>query len=155
MARLLFLFMLILLAGCASKQMSFDYSSVYVRYVVRGGVVPDDRFSVEYVVSNTSVFFARRFANGSDSYSKSANISVEDYHKLGKYIVDAGVFGMLDVYTPSFSSQMSDRPNAELFVNIGGRNKTVVMRPFVEEYLPGNLQLTISEVKRFAQGVGD
>ncbi|MFH0862300.1 MAG: hypothetical protein V1875_04640 [Candidatus Altiarchaeota archaeon] len=151
----LLLVLVLAVSGCERRELTYDYDTVFVRYEVRGGLVPEDRYSTEHVIDNSTVTFTRRYVNGTVSYTRSSNISKEEYVRLGTRVVDAGLFGMLDVYRPSYSSQLADRPQAEIYVNIGGRNKTVRMKPFVEEYMPGNLQMTISEIKRHTQTLQD
>ena len=58
---------------------------------------------------------------------------------------------MMDKYSPPYAEHLSDKPTARLRVVIDGRNKTVEFKPLVEDYLPGNLQKIISEVKRMTQ----
>jgi hypothetical protein len=139
------------LCGCLSRKSTFDYDSVYVRYVVRGGLVADDRHVIEYVVDNGNVSFLRRFSNGSVAFSRSAVVSEEEYRQLGRSLVDYGVFGMLEVYNSSYASQVSEKPEAELFVDIDGQNKTVKVKPLIEDYMPGNLQKAVSDVKMLTQ----
>ena len=153
MRSLVILVLLLAVSGCARRDTAFKYEHVYAMYAITGGVVSDDSYHREYIVNDTMVSCVRKYANGSVSFAKSATISVNESKRMGENIVDAGVYGMLDRYTPSNAAAGSERAEAVLFVSIDGRNKTVTMKPFVEDYMSGNLQKAVIEVKMLTQAV--
>jgi hypothetical protein len=142
----------ILLCGCIRQSdTDFDYDSVYIGYTVVGGPVPYDQHTTEHVIDNTEISYTRKYVNGTISYQKNGKITPEEYQKVGREIAETGVYGMLDEYTPSSGVYSRNNPTATLRVNIDGNNKTILMKPFVEDYVPGNIQKIIFAVRHVTQ----
>ena len=140
----------ILALGCLTPSgMRFEYRSVYVKYTIVGGPVMPEQFTTEYFVNNTYVSYMRAYPNGTASKFREGSANMDDARALGETIVSAGVFGMSSEYRPKVALS-GDEPNAVLFVSIDGRNKTVALRPYIEEFVPGNLQRIIFGVKNLA-----
>jgi hypothetical protein len=143
------LILALLVAGCTRH--GYDYKSVYVEYEVAGGIVPEDQFYKRYTVNGTEVTFSRGYLNGTVSYVRTQNISKADYEGLGKTVVDSGLFGMNGNFTKADAGD-PEKPTATITVVIDGKNKTMVFEPYVEEFMPGNVQKVIFEIRRLAQG---
>jgi len=143
----------LLLSGCMGQSTTkSDYDRVYIGYTVAGGPTPKERHTTEHVINNTAISYTTRYSNGTVSYRKTGEITLYEYRQIGKNVAETGVYGMLDRYTPA-AAQTGDTSSATLLVSIDGRNKTVEMKPYVEEYLPGNIQKIISEVKHVTQSL--
>ncbi|MFH1055552.1 MAG: hypothetical protein V1744_05615 [Candidatus Altiarchaeota archaeon] len=140
----------VLLAGCVTPRsggLNFKYGSVYVRYGGWGGPVPAEQYLTEYVVNNTVASYRTAYSNGSTSFYREGTVDWEKSRKLGEDVVAAGVYGMLEEYNPSSSMNPEDKPTAVFFVSIDGRNKSVLMKPYVEEYAPGSIVKIISRMR--------
>jgi hypothetical protein len=150
MRRFILLALVVMAAGCMKDNFTFDYNTVYVRYTVAGGLVPPEEHTKVYLVDNERIYYTKAYRNGSVTYSKTGSVTPDEYKALGRGITEAGVYGMLDRYNRSTSDQ-GEKPTAELYIIIDGRNKTITLNPYVEEFAPGNIAKATSDVKRLTQ----
>ena len=142
---------ILILSACIKQDDGFEYERVFVSFSQKGGQVPSDQYFSEYALNGTAITYSRAYANGTVSYFRTGNVSADDARRVGKYVVDAGIFGMASKLT--LGADGSERPSATLQVSIDGRNKTVTMSPYMEEYAPGNVQKLVFELKALAQGL--
>jgi hypothetical protein len=148
--RLWVLFAVALALGCLTPSaMQFEYKEVYVKYTIAGGPVMPEQFLTEYVVNNTYVSYRRAYPNGTSSRFKEGIVGMDETRRLGETIVAAGVYGMSNEFTPK-TVIVGDEPNAVLNVIIDGRNKSIALKPYIEDFVPGNIQRVLFEVKNLA-----
>jgi hypothetical protein len=131
---------------CACVKQGFEYKTVYVKYTIIGGAVAQDRYFLEYIVNNTEVSVTRKTPEGKVSFNRKSQITQEQMKRLGESVVEARVFDMLQRYSPATTDPES-KPTATLYVAIDSKNKTVIFRPYLEDYLPGNMQKVLFEIR--------
>ncbi|MBD3387709.1 MAG: hypothetical protein GF416_01560 [Candidatus Altiarchaeales archaeon] len=149
--RHLILAAIILLSGCLEKEDTEPYSIVHTALTVSGGDVPESQYLREYVIENERVTHTRKYMNGTVSYTDTKEITREEYVNLGRTIDEVGIYKMPDSFTPSAAHHLPNRPDARLQLDIDGRRKLIELKSYSEEYLPGNLHMVITEVKRLTQ----
>ncbi len=144
---------ILLLSGCLQSGTNQSYDDVYVSYTITGGAVAADRHTTEYVVNNTVVSYRRLYPDGRVAYEKSASIDEERYRRFGKEVVELGVYGLLDEYSTASPVYSEHQPAATLEVSIDGKDKTILLKPYVEEHAPGGVQKIIFEVRDMTSGI--
>ena len=153
--RVLFIAVLLvcLSLGCLKQGSDFSYKRVFVGYAVSGGPVTPQDYTTEYLLNNTHFSFSHRYSNGTVSFYRNRSVSADEFARVGKVVVDNGILGMSTRYSPVSDALVDDKAEATLSVNIDGKNKTVVVKPYIEEYAPGNLQKVVFELKSLAQDI--
>ena len=138
-------------SGCISGERNFKYDNVMVKYTIFGGSFSENQYETEYLLKNTYVSITKRYQNKTISYHSNTTINEEKYREIGKKVVDSSIYDMLDEYRGSQTNFMEKPATAVITVEIDDKIKKITIKPYEEEYAPGNIQKVLFELKRITQ----
>lgn len=143
----------ILVLGCVKGGPRYTYEDVYVSYIVESTPKATGWRIAEYMIKDN--YMEYRLIGWKDEVimSGKGNISSQESINLGKTIVDSGFYGLADDMISRTSGITEEEAMAALSVDIDGYNKTVVIKPYEEQYVSGNIRKIVFEVKRLAQNL--
>ena len=121
----------IVLAGCISQP-----EDVRLRFTTSGGFVPSEEALQELTIEDGRATYALKSREGKVTYSRTAEIPEEELREFAQLLEEVGFFALKDRYTAPEGVQVMDAGRAEIAVALGGREKTVVIEPYITDYLP-------------------
>ncbi|MFQ6095275.1 MAG: carboxypeptidase regulatory-like domain-containing protein, partial [Candidatus Bathyarchaeia archaeon] len=117
-----------------------------------GGLIPPNMARQELQVSsNGSILVSWKNREGEVTTSYVQHISRDELEDLARLIIANGFYSLDALYTTPEGVAVMDAGTAEIRVRIDDREKTVVIDPNIDEYLPQNLKKIVSELREMVR----
>ena len=132
---------IIALTGCTTGNMDYtERTDVVMTYKTYGGFVMISHAIQELRVEHGEATFTVSYPNGTINYKVTKKISEEQYAQLIKTFYDNDFLSMDNKYTTPSNVHIVDAGIGEISLSAAGINKTVVIDPYVQEYIPNKLK---------------
>ncbi|MBI4344218.1 MAG: hypothetical protein HY555_01385 [Euryarchaeota archaeon] len=145
---LLLLLSAIVLAGCVSQP-----EDVRLRFTTSGGFVPSEEALQELTIEDGRATYTLKSREEKVTYSKTADIPEEELREFAQLLEEVGFFALKDRYTAPEGVQVMDAGRAEIAVALGGREKRVVIEPYVTDYMPPALVKVDDSIQSWIQSL--
>ncbi len=142
------LILVIVLAGCVSQP-----EDVRLRFTTSGGLVPSEEALQELTIEGGRATYTLKSREGKVTYSKTAEIPEEGLREFAQLLEEVGFFALQDRYTAPEGVQVMDAGRAEIAVALGGREKRVVIEPYVTDYMPPALVKVDDRIQSWIQSL--
>ena len=131
MLREALLILAVISAGCVSQP-----EDVRLRFTTSGGLVPSEEALQELTIEGGRATYTLKNREGKVTYSRTAEIPEEELREFVQLLEEVGFFALKDRYTAPGGVQVMDAGRAEIAVALGGREKRVVIEPYITDYMP-------------------
>ncbi|HLE02745.1 MAG TPA: hypothetical protein VI877_04555, partial [Dehalococcoidia bacterium] len=142
------LILAIVLAGCISQP-----EDVRLRFTASGGFMPPEAALQELTIEGGRATYTLKSREGKVTYSKTADIPEEELRGFAQLLEEAGFFSLEDRYTAPEGVQVMDAGRAEVTAALGGREKTVVIEPYITDYMPPALVKVDDRIQSWIQSL--
>lgn len=131
MLREALLILAVISAGCISQP-----EDVKLRFTTSGGLVPPEEALQGLTIEGGRATYTLQSLEGKVTYSRTAEIPEEELREFAQLLEEVGFFALQDRYTAPEGVRVMDAGRAEVTAALGGREKTVVIEPYITDYMP-------------------
>jgi len=136
-----------LVLGCVKGGPKYTYDDVNILINIESTPKQSNWHISEYKIENTEISFKKIGYDGVIIDQKKGKITENQVKDIGKKIVDAGIFELANNQISKTSGLPEEETMAVFKIKIDKYNKTISIKPYNEQYAPGNLRRVIAEVK--------
>jgi len=122
-------------------------SLITIKFSTYGGFMPFEEARRDFTVSNDGLAVLEiKDGNGSITSTNSVNLGRARVEQLTRLFLDNQFFNLKSQYTTPKGVEVADAGVREIYLKINNIEKTVIIDPYVLDYLPKNLKEINDEI---------
>jgi len=122
-------------------------SLITIKFSTYGGFIPFEKAQREFTISNEGMAVLNiKDGDGNITFTNSINLGRARVEQLTRLFLDNQFFNLKNQYTTPKGVEVTDAGVGEIYLKINKLEKTVIIDPYVLDYLPKNLKAINDEL---------